>query len=163
MNASYAAPLVGAYSNKGHLMRDHGPIYKNDGTGRDTYITYDNGGLHMPVSKLGSGHSSQSNLPFLSKYYVRAKQSPPPMHPKAVNYRHDGTGRDGYIVAESLGPKQVDDFRQAFNQSLRSYEPQSNSDYFRQRKYTLKSSKEAATSLSRMMNTVFKKQDAELE
>jgi len=56
-------------------MRDHGPIYKNDGTGRDTYITYDNGGLHMPAFKSGMANNqhSQSHLPFLSKYYVRAK------------------------------------------------------------------------------------------
>lgn len=65
--------------------------------------------------------------------------------------------------AENQGLKQVDDFRQAFNQSLRTYEPQGNNDYFRQRKYTLKSTKEATASLSRMMNTVFKKQDEDIE
>jgi hypothetical protein len=96
MNSFYTAGVA----NKGHLMRDHGPIYKSDGTGRDTYITYDNGGLHAPIHRPGiyAGTASHNQLPYLNKYYVKAKQSPPPMHPKAVNYRQDGTGRDSYIM-----------------------------------------------------------------
>ena len=55
---------------KDGFMRDHGIVYKHDGTGRDTYITHDNGGFHVPVYRPGivAGTSNHSKLPFLNRY-----------------------------------------------------------------------------------------------
>ena len=85
---------------KGHLTRDHGPVYRCDGTGRDTYITYDNGGFNQPVYRapIYAGTAYHQQLPYLNRYYMHAKRSPPPMHAKAINYRTDGSGRDTYIM-----------------------------------------------------------------
>ena len=53
MSAFYST----ASQMKGHISRDHGVVYKCDGTGRDTYITYDNGGLHQPQPLSSCYHS----------------------------------------------------------------------------------------------------------
>jgi hypothetical protein len=68
MSAFYAGS---SNQGKGHISRDHGAVYRCDGTGRDTYITYDNGGFNQPVQRLGiyggtAYHPQQ--LPSLNKY-----------------------------------------------------------------------------------------------
>lgn len=82
----------GTLNRGGSLSKMPGVNYKEDGTGRDTYILNNNGGLFNSYTKpLLGGISSHNALPNLRK-------SPPPFQAKNVNYRVDGSGRDFYIA-----------------------------------------------------------------
>ena len=74
--------------------------YMGDGSGRDSYVVVNNGGLANNEKK----------------YMMwRPNKVPKPQDPKpykmvaAVNYRSDGTGRDSYVVSNAGGL--VADFR----------------------------------------------------
>lgn len=82
----------GTLNRGGSLSKEPGVNYKSDGTGRDTYILNNNGGLFTSYTKpLLGGISSHNALPNLRK-------SPSPFQSKNVNYRVDGSGRDFYIA-----------------------------------------------------------------
>jgi len=50
---------VSGVQDKGHITRDHGVVYKCDGSGRDTYIMYNNGGMDQPkYNAPGNIHAS---------------------------------------------------------------------------------------------------------
>ncbi|KAL4426906.1 hypothetical protein ABPG74_012906 [Tetrahymena malaccensis] len=74
-------------------------IYKSDGTGRDTYITRNNGGL-MSQQMLKDMECKEKKPDFvrirLGSSYGNRK-SLPTLGEKFVHYHSDGTGRDSYI------------------------------------------------------------------
>ena len=85
-------------------MRTHNPTYASysgDGTGRDSYIILNNGGLTREPKKnmmlKAVIKSSRDLRPIVSK--------PTP----TFKYRSDGTGRDSYVLKNSGGL--VQDFR----------------------------------------------------
>ena len=69
--------------------------YKTNGTGRDTYISVDNGGFNAIYSaskpaELGTFGGGLGS----SKYFNKTSSKPTC---KIVNYNQDGSGRDTYI------------------------------------------------------------------
>ena len=92
------------------------PYYRTNGTGRDTYIAYDNGGTFKPMSKL---HSQ-------NKILVRPKSAASKSSMRSLHYISDGTGRDSYIrisdggLHASTTPQY---FLTNFKASLRDYQP----------------------------------------
>ena len=96
--------------------------YRQDGTGRDTFVKYNNGGLSaaQPASFV---RPSQSTL--LIRKIRRAPS--PVIHAKPVHYVCDGTGRDNYVHVNSGGMTSYGtnkDSRTAFKESLRQYDRQ---------------------------------------
>ena len=92
--------------------------YRDDGTGRDLYITCNNGGLYQerrtvpeyPVSSFRPKRSWKSNVTNSSH--------------KKVRYNSNGSGRDSYIYTSSGGfmnSDQIPDYKRTFASSLRSY------------------------------------------
>ena len=86
------------------MMRTHNPTYANysgNGTGRDSYIIINNGGL---------AGSDKKNMMWRST--MRSNQDLRAMPSKtgvAFTYYSDGTGRDSYVIKNSGGL--VADFR----------------------------------------------------
>jgi hypothetical protein len=71
--------------------------YKNDGSGRDTYISFDNGGFHKPrptAPKMGNEQSLNNTF---------SHDAHPQLHGKHINYLQNGTGRDSYIFMSNGG------------------------------------------------------------
>ena len=64
MNRYFTNNAVGEL-HKSHGARDHGVVYKCDGTGRDTYIMFNNGGNCQPKYFPAS---PSPGLPHLNKY-----------------------------------------------------------------------------------------------
>lgn len=91
--------------------------YHSDGTGRDTYINRNSGGLYAPyVPRAGPGVSS-----FNTRRIPNAAPSPV-IAPLAVHYYSDGSGRDSYISFNEGGlalRASFTDVKTAFKQSLR--------------------------------------------
>ena len=70
------------------------PLYKTDGSGRDTYIKLDNGGIFKNISISNSRCSSR----------VREYSTPHPvLRARTLKYKPDGSGRDTYIIDDSGG------------------------------------------------------------
>ncbi len=67
-------------------------IYNTDGTGRDTYIGFNNGGNTAPFMATQAAKSGVFRSPG-PKYRQVQGGSPA----KKLHYRVDGTGRDSYI------------------------------------------------------------------
>ena len=66
-------------------------VYPPDGTGRDTYIELNNGGLykpHRPASAMTVGSFRSYKPPEFNLCELGTKRS---------NYHYNGTGRDSYI------------------------------------------------------------------
>eukprot|EP00347_Sterkiella_histriomuscorum_P000025 403377469 len=79
------------------------PHFHSDGTGRDSYIVNNNGGLSIP--KMWNQRDSHTML-FASTTRFHRRESPSPMkEAKPFEYRSDGSGRDSYILANSGGLK----------------------------------------------------------
>lgn len=85
-------------------------MYRTDGTGRDTYINYDNGGFKNITS---------SNY---RKVYAIKNESGKATNiiPKFAIYKSDGYGRDSYIYTDCGGLYQVVN-KHTFPSLLRSY------------------------------------------
>lgn len=118
-----------------HNLRDL--KYRADGSGRDGYAHFSNGGMHAEYKAAPLGRNSPSGR-FL-----------PTVHKKAgifdsnyaltVKYRPDGSGRDYYIKHENGGysnPSRPQDPRLTFKQNLRSYNKIE--DYLTKRKFDSK-------------------------
>jgi hypothetical protein len=111
------------------MMRDVGVKYVTNGTGRDTYIYNDNGGFNAIKLPRSQFKPASISLGHPSIDYKRAynKEKSPVIHSRAVGYRTDGSGRDGYIVSNngglSSGIRKFTDFKTAFKNSLRSDQP----------------------------------------
>lgn len=82
-------------------------------------------------------HPATLLLPNLEhkKFYARFKK--PQIHSKPVQYQSDGTGRDSYVKMTNGGLSQptqrVREYRQAFRNSLRAYQPIPSSYYLDKR------------------------------
>ncbi|OMJ95422.1 hypothetical protein SteCoe_1184 [Stentor coeruleus] len=107
-----------------HEVMPKTPYYRTNGTGRDTYIAYDNGGTFQPMMTPRSCERTSS----------RPRSSVSKSSNRSLHYISDGTGRDSYIHVSDGGlhcsssPKH---FLQTFKSSLRSYTPvKKNSDFF---------------------------------
>lgn len=80
------------------LLRTHGPKYASyfgDGSGRDTYVVTDNGGL------LNKEKRGMTRRPFKNTLVNRDSSPLKPVMP--VSYHSDGTGRDSYVVSNAGG------------------------------------------------------------
>ncbi len=92
--------VYGESHSRTSLVKERAPMYRSDGSGRDTYIYHDNGGFNstggFPTRTSFNCSPSKSSLPFLPRTTYGTRNSPP--EAKNVNYRHDGTGRDSYIM-----------------------------------------------------------------
>lgn len=65
--------------------------YFNDGTGRDTFVSMDQGGF---MKKFKAAPA----IPVTSFVQKRSYDRPSPIiHSRAVQYHSDGTGRDSYV------------------------------------------------------------------
>lgn len=111
--------------------------YKQDGTGRDTYIYKNNGGFSImnqgvTFPQPGTFLPKVNKSPHAGRKYAHANQMA-----KSPVYRVDGTGRDSYVQYRNGGFAQPSsqshnfDSRIQFRQALRSYEP--DPDYLKRR------------------------------
>ena len=94
-------------------------LYIADSTGRDTYITSNNGGFACsPVASSPGGAGK-----FLPKIPYFTREKGVVMHSKPVHYRTDGTGRDAYVHANNGGLTAYgsggNQFRDSFRNQLR--------------------------------------------
>ena len=97
--------------------------YKTDGTGRDTYIGFDNGGFNIMYTpykqaELGTFGGGKGK----SKFYHRTSSKPTY---KIVNYPQDGTGRDTYVLSNNGGflpEREPGALRKNFFDKFRQYE-----------------------------------------
>jgi len=74
-------------------------FYKPDGTGRDTYILRDSGGL-IQATRTEAKHDPGS---YNRRSFSAPRSAAPRMDGKTVYYRTDGTGRDTYIASNVGG------------------------------------------------------------
>ena len=92
--------------------------YRTDGSGRDTYISVNNGGYCNSFSKTAA-YKVPNGL-------IRPRSATSKPSAKSLHYKSDGTGRDGYITFGDGGlhttvtPRH---FNATFQQSLRSHAP----------------------------------------
>jgi hypothetical protein len=97
MQPSFSTPIV-RYSK-----------YKLDGSGRDSYIFSNNGGLYQNRFYFSTRYE---RLPSLNR-------SPSPIRPKKVTYINNGSGRDTYIqYSKTRSNSFMDILRQASEQKL---------------------------------------------
>ncbi|CAD8073418.1 unnamed protein product [Paramecium primaurelia] len=95
--------------------------YAPDGTGRDSYVTLQNGGIWKEIQ-------IQCVHPELGTFSKQKQWRPPApmMVPKFRHYQSDGSGRDNYVIADEggLAPSSKKFQRRTnFFTSLRDYEP----------------------------------------
>ena len=86
-------------------LRTFDPKYAHyfaNGSGRDCYVEFNNGGFS--VSKPRAKIEGTSFMRFGN--FAGGSHSPR-MDPSPVDYHSDGSGRDGYIVCNSGGLKQM--------------------------------------------------------
>ena len=93
------------------MIRTHNPTYASysgDGSGRDSYIILNNGGLTQ---------ESKKHMMWSSKIRpVRDMRSYPDKPAQAFTYRSDGSGRDSYVIKNSGGL--INDFRSTKAQNI---------------------------------------------
>lgn len=77
--------------------------YFSDGTGRDTFVMYNNGGFSVPRKV----HTMQSTMFMKLGNTTFGPSTSPRKEAMPVEYRSDGTGRDSYIVCNSGGLKTI--------------------------------------------------------
>jgi hypothetical protein len=70
--------------------------YGVDGTGRDGYINFDNGGNYRGYHQLGNGKFERGEFPTSGR--GRINSSYVPVEGRPLHYVGDGTGRDTYIM-----------------------------------------------------------------
>lgn len=70
--------------------------YGVDGTGRDTYINFDNGGNYRGYHQLAVGKFERGEFPTLGR--GRINSSYVPIEGRPLHYTGNGTGRDSYIM-----------------------------------------------------------------
>ena len=105
-------------------------IYNTDGTGRDTYVSTNNGGFSIPnqaaVQSKGGSFGAQ---PYRRSFMYGGSPSPA----KPIHYPTNGTGRDTYIYQNDGGLSNSfvnRNQKDIYISSLRAY-PQSNHDKMR--------------------------------
>jgi len=119
------------------MQRDRGIIYKPDGSGRDTYVNFDDGGFNRMYQPRGQFHPGTLLLPNLEHQRFFERQKKPHIHSKPVQYKPDGSGRDSYVKSTNGGmtvlTQRSREYRQVFRQSLRAYEPIPSAYYLEKR------------------------------
>ena len=111
------------FANNYHNVMPKTQNYFSDGSGRDTYICYDNGGYQYPSLK------NPGNKRGFSRPASAASAAPS----RSQHYTSDGSGRDSYIKHGDGGMHNIsrlDDYGSAFRQSLRGYSRPLTSDPF---------------------------------
>ena len=86
--------------------------YKTDGSGRDSYISVNNGGFYTPRKQYPTVLTSSRS----TQFFGGASGN------RTVKYNSNGTGRDSYIVTNSGGFEYGGDRRPGFEGCLRSYQ-----------------------------------------
>ena len=105
--SSHAAAFMAKYPHspiEANIMRTFNPSYASysgDGSGRDSYIILNNGGLTRE-SKNGMMNRKPRRSPHRNRT-LGAKPAP------AFYYKSDGSGRDSYVIKNNGGL--VNDFR----------------------------------------------------
>jgi hypothetical protein len=91
-------------------------FYRTAGTGRDTYISHDNGGILRSKTKVSAPIRGRSR----AKEAARTRQSP-----KSLHYHCNGTGRDVYIGNDDGGlhSPTAKGLNSSFIRTLRNYSP----------------------------------------
>ncbi|CDW75979.1 UNKNOWN [Stylonychia lemnae] len=79
------------------------PHFHSDGTGRDSYIINNNGGLSVP--RPWNQRDAQTSFFASTQKFYRRESPSPRKEAKPFEYRSDGSGRDSYILANSGGLK----------------------------------------------------------
>jgi hypothetical protein len=76
------------------------PYYKSDGSGRDTYVSYNSGGIWHSLRP-----REIDNRITLSTYMPAhvSKKNLGDMRPSFAHYHGDGTGRDSYVIEKYGG------------------------------------------------------------
>ncbi|CAD8091003.1 unnamed protein product [Paramecium sonneborni] len=99
--------------NTGSIPEKKPTVYLNDGQGRDTYISYNNGGNFAQEFRFLVSPKQPTSLRLKYNLSVQQEYSTP-----RINYQGDGTGRDTYIlqnVKDKCGSGQLN-----YKQMLRS-------------------------------------------
>ncbi len=99
--AQIAAPPTSVYprgEREAAMARSHNPkyaSYSGDGSGRDTYVVLNNGGLTSTEKR------HMMSRPFRNTY---TNFNPSPQKEAVAHkYHSDGTGRDSYVIRNSGG------------------------------------------------------------
>ncbi|CAD8079901.1 unnamed protein product [Paramecium sonneborni] len=79
--------------NTGSLPEKKPTVYLNDGQGRDTYISYNNGGNFAQEFRFLVSPKEPTSLRLKYNFSIQQDHSTP-----RINYQGDGTGRDTYIL-----------------------------------------------------------------
>lgn len=98
-----------------HDVMPKNSYYRSNGSGRDTYIAYDNGGTFQPMSKYPGSLTTRA--------VIRPRSSYSRPSAKSLRYAPDGSGRDSYVKIGDGGlhaPSTPKDFLSTFRDSLRS-------------------------------------------
>jgi len=110
-------------SRTGHAMLPYQRQYKTNGTGRDTYIAFDNGGFNAMYQPYKAAEIGTFGMQKGSSKFFNRTSSKPTL--KIVNYNLDGTGRDTYIKNSNGGffpERQTSGLRKTYFDKLRSYD-----------------------------------------
>jgi|ERR1711935_457110 len=87
-------------------MEPKNQFYHANGGGRDSYITWDNGGSTCkkpnPQGLMIRPTFRSNHVPLMNRTMVRPRQDA-----KVVSYQPDGSGRDNYVVTDAGGLKNV--------------------------------------------------------
>ena len=116
MGTSSILNIIGKFmlTNKYHEVMPKNLFYLSDGSGRDTYIAYDNGGCFCPSLKCAGNKRGFTRPVSAASHY----------QPKSQHYVADGTGRDGYVKVGDGGLHsiaRVGGHAEAYKQGLRGY------------------------------------------
>ena len=114
LSASTTATFGSAFITKPKdiSMNPKVSIYHSNGSGRDTYINYDNGGFRRMCP---------SNYRIIYSTIRNESTKATNINPKFPIYKSNGRGRDSYIYSSCGGFYKVNDYR-GFVNSLRSYD-----------------------------------------
>jgi len=97
-------------------------MYPNDGTGRDVYIYFNNGGFWKDNIKRYQLKEKFKRSSFARFHSIRKI-------PPIWNYHADGTGRDSYILYDYGGL--INNYKGPYLHNFRGYDDNLNDDYFR--------------------------------
>ena len=102
--------------NAHHGVMPKTSYYRTDGSGRDSYISYDNGGTFKPMS----------NFPTNGRMMIRPVSAASKSSVRSLHYISDGSGRDSYIRISDGGLHAASTPQYClagFKESLRTYQP----------------------------------------
>lgn len=78
---------------KGSKPEKNPTCYNNDGYGRDTYISYNNGGNFQTEFRFLTTPKDRSSMQMMPSQLPRS-----PNVPQRIFYHSDGSGRDTYVM-----------------------------------------------------------------